>query len=78
MPPFDRRFQLDYPVVDDPGFRFRQPKAPAESNEGADELIMVPVSRATMALAMAHSGVTEAAELVETALKHYAARPAGT
>ncbi len=78
LPRYDRRFQLDFPVVDDPGLRFRQPAAPAQTNDAADDLIMVPVSRATMALAMAHSGVTEAAELVEAALKHYAARPSGT
>jgi hypothetical protein len=78
LPRYDRRFQLDYPVVDDPGLRFRQATAPADISDDADDLVMVPVSRATLALAMAHSGVTKAAELVETALRHYAARPPGT
>jgi hypothetical protein len=78
LPPFDRRFQLDYPAIDDPGLRFRQSASPADSNGEAADIILVPVSQNTIALAMARGGVTDAAELVEAALKHYAARPAGT
>ncbi len=83
LPPFDRRFQVGYPVADDPGIVFHPfaPLAPAASASPVEEVIdatpdvvLVPVSGETLALAMARSQVTDAAELVEIALRHFAAR----
>jgi len=81
LPPFDRRFQLDYPAVDDPGIRFRQsgpsekaPAPPAEMSQATTSVILVPVDPETLRIAMARSGPTDAADLVEHALRQFAQR----
>ncbi len=83
LPPFDRRFQLGYPVADDPGMVFHPlaPPAPAaraspveDGIDAAPDVVLVPVRGETLALAMARSQVADAPELVELALRHFAAR----
>jgi hypothetical protein len=79
FPPFDRRFQSGYPVADDPGLVF-QPLAPPAlpGNELADAagsgIMLVPVIRETIALAMARTGVMDEGDIVELALQQLVAR----